>query len=537
MSNVTNLDRAAAKLAKAKKTSPPSGGTFDSDGRRVIRHDAGRLPEILDQIEDAIAAAPEHNVFRYAGRIARVYQADEPSDKAVKRPAGAIMVHPVEAPLLAELASRAALHEKYDARTGGYKTCDCPLRMAIYFLARGHYPKLPDLQGFIEAPTITAAGRIIDQPGYDAESGLFCAFTTIPGYVRPASAPTMREAEQALGKLLGLFASFPFVDDIDRAAMLAGLLTALQRRLLPSAPLLGITAPAAGTGKTQLCETLAIVITNRRASVLSLGHDDAETEKRLTGVLLAGDAVINLDNIEHPLRGDLLCQISTQTFVRLRPLGGSGMLSVPTHAVLIATGNNLSIIGDLKRRVVMIRLDAKVERPEHRSFDRDHLQTVAERRGEIITYGLTIVAAYLAAGAPPIAGLHAFGGFEAWDRLVRRPLIWLGLPDPLQTSEELRAADPDLEGMRLVYSAWHEEFSSRPVTVAEVISAASSLGQSANDELRDALHLVCSEKPTGKRLGGWLQRHRERIIDGLQLKRAGEDSHKKVARWTVVKCG
>ena len=169
----------------------------------------------------------------------------------------------------------------------------------------------------------------------------------------------------------------------------------------------------------------------------------------------------------------------------------------------------------------MIRLDAKVERPEHRSFDRDHLQTVAEQRGEIITWVLTIVAAYLAAGSPPIAGLHAFGGFETWDRLVRRPLIWLGLPDPLQTSEELRAADPDLESMRLVYSAWHDEFASRPVTVADVISAASSVGQSANDELRDALHLVCSEKPTGKRLGGWLQRHRERIIDGLQLKQAG----------------
>jgi putative DNA primase/helicase len=128
--------------------------------------------------------------------------------------------------------------------------------------------------------------------------------------------------------------------------------------------LFAITAPSPGTGKTLLCETLAIVATDRRASVMSLGHDDAEFEKRLGGVLLAGDAVISIDNIERALRGDLLCQIATQQFVRLRPLGGSGMLNVPTHALLVATGNNLAIIGDLKRRVLMVRLDAHTERPE-----------------------------------------------------------------------------------------------------------------------------------------------------------------------------
>ena len=334
-----------------------------------------------------------------------------------------------------------------------------------------------------------------------------------------------------------LFNSFPFVDPADRSAMLCALLTSIQRRLLPAAPLMAITAPTPGTGKTLLCETLAIIATARRASVLSLGHDDAESEKRLAGVLLAGDAVISVDNIERPLKGDLLCQVATQQFVRLRPLGGSGMLNVPTHSLIVATGNNLSIVGDLKRRVVMIRLDAKTERPEHRSFDHDHLATVAERRGEIITLALTIIAAYLAAGAPKIPGSHNFGGFEQWDRMVRRPLLWLDLPDPLLTSEELREQDPDLEAMRLMYTAWWQSFSDRAVTVAEVINEGQSLGQSENEELRDALQLVCAEKPNSRRLGFWLRSHRERIIDGLQLRQAGADSHAKVAKWRVIKCG
>lgn len=539
MTNITNLEQAAAELARKKKTRPTSfpDELFEASGRRIIRHNPSQLPAVLDALEMAFSEAETLHLFRYAGRLARVYQADEPIDSSIKRPAGAIMVHPVESAHLAELATRAALHEKWDSRRSDYTPIDCPRRVADAFLARGHWPSLPDLVGFIESPTIADDARIIDVPGYDEASGLFCAFTKIPGYTRPASAPTKANAEQSAQQLMALFNSFPFVDDTDRVAMLAGLLTAIQRRLLPAAPLFGITAPTPGTGKTLLCETLAIVATTRRASVLSLGHDDAETEKRLTGVLLAGDAVISIDNIERPLKGDLLCQVATQQYVRLRPLGGSGMLNVPTHSLIVATGNNLAIVGDLKRRMVMVRLDAKTERPEHRTFDKDHLENVMAKRGEIITAALTVVAAYMAAGSPTIPGLHGFGGFERWDRMVRRPLLWLGLPDPLVTSEELRAADPDMEGMRLVYSAWFEKFGTKAVTVSEVISAASSVGQSANDDLRDALQLVCAEKANARRLGGWLRSHRERIIDDMQLKQAGMDGHKKVAKWMVVQCG
>lgn len=174
---------------------------------------------------------------------------------------------------------------------------------------------------------------------------------------------------------------------------------------------------------------------------MSLGHDDAEFEKRLGGVLLAGDAVISIDNIERALRGDLLCQIATQQFVPCAPWGGSGMLNVPTHALLVATGNNLAIIGDLKRRVMMVRLDAHTERPEQRSFDRNHLDEIKAQRGAIITDAFTIVGAYLGACEPKIAGLYDYGGFEEWDRLVRCPLAWLDLPDPL-AAESLRDQDP-----------------------------------------------------------------------------------------------
>lgn len=537
MSNVTPLEKRARKLEKTvRRAAPPEG--FDPEGRRIIVHENGQLPAILDQAEIALAEAPELNLFRHAGRLARVHHSTEPVETKVRRPAGSLMIFPVEAPHLVELLGRAARHEKYDSRTGAMRPCDVPRRIADSFLARGHWPRLPDLIGFIEAPTVTLDGRLICEPGYHDETGMFNAAGDIPGFVRPLEKPSFKDARRALERLRRLFDTFPFVDEADAVAMIAGIITALERRILPAAPLFAMSAPSPGSGKTLLCESLAIIATNRRASVMSLGHDDAEFEKRLGGVLLAGDAVIAIDNIERPLRGDLICQVATQQFVRIRPLGGSGMLNVPTHALLVATGNNLAIIGDLKRRVLMVRLDAHTERPEQRSFERDHLAEMQARRGEIIHDALTIVLAYLAAGAPKIHELYGYGGFEAWDKMVRRPLVWLGCPDPLLTAEALREADPDLEAMRALFVAWREcRQITQAVTAAEVVAAAG--GSDGKDsgldlDLREALQVVCSEKINSRRLGNWLRAHRDKIVDGLQLRQAGSDGHAKVARWQVV---
>lgn len=536
------------KLASAKKPRgkkglrlvKPGEETFDPAGKRVIRHDPGRLPEILDQLGLALSESCD-NLFSYTGRLVRVYAAPETASGGVHRPRGALVLHPVDGSHLTELATAAAVHERYDARSEGYKPCDCPRRIADAYLARGNWLELKPLAGFIEAPTITLDGRLIQAPGYDTETGLFLAGAAIPGWSAPPAKPSAAKAKAALDVLLELVREFPFVGWEDRAAFVAGIITGLIRRLIPAAPMLAITAPTPGTGKTLIAETFAIVATGRRASVLSLGHDDAEAEKRLAGVLLAGDAVIALDNIERPLKGDLLCQVTTQQFVRLRPLGASGMLSIPTHALMVATGNNLSIVGDLKRRVVMIRMDSGEERPEQRTFSRDHLEDVFARRGELIRAALTVVMAYLAAGAPTIEGLHPYGGFSEWDRMVRRPLVWLGLPDPLRASESLRESDPDLEGMRLLLSAWCAAFNREPKTAAELVAAGMAGSHMTGDydhpDLRDALQLVCNEKPNPRRLGYWLRRHQDRIVDGMQVKQAGSDGHSKVARWTVLNCG
>lgn len=534
------LDKLAAKKPRRKKglhLVKTGGESFNPAGRRVIRHDPGRLPEILDQLGMALSESCD-NLFSYTGRLVRVYAAPESASGGVHRPRGALVLHPVDGSHLTELATAAAIHERYDARSAGYKPCDCPRRVADAYLARGNWPEQRPLAGFIEAPTSTLNGRLIHEPGHDSETGLFQACAAIPGWSPPPGKPNTAAAKAALKVLLELVQDFPFVADEDRAAVVAGIITGLLRRVLPAAPMLAVTAPTPGTGKTLIAETFAIIATGRRASVLSLGHDDAEAEKRMVGVLLAGDAVIALDNIERPLKGDLLCQVTTQQFARLRALGGSGMVTVPTHALIVATGNNLSIVGDLKRRVALIRMDSGQERPEQRTFSRDHLEDVFARRGELIRAALTLPLAYLAAGAPAIEGMHPLGGFEQWDRMVRRPLVWLGLPDPLKASESLREQDPDLESMRLLLGAWRDAFQDKPKTAAELVAAGMIVSDDYGyPELRDALQLVCNEKPNARRLGYWLRRHQNRIVDAMQLKQDIVVGHGGVARWVVTNCG
>lgn len=523
-------------LVKADKE---QRAAFNGDGQRVIRHNPGKLPEILDECEQALVEI-DCSLFVQSGRLVRIYPAKEGLSFGVSRPRGAITLHPVDGSHLVELLTKAAIHQRFDARADEYKPCDCPRRVADAFLARGNWPHLNQLAGFIEAPTITPDGRVIEQPGYDKETGLFAAFELNVRSTSPKARPSRADAEKAKLVLMELVDDFPVVDEEDTSAMLAGIITSLVRRIHPAAPMMAITAPTPGTGKTLIAETFAIIATGRRASVLSLGHDESEAEKRMGGVLMAGDSCILLDNIERPLKGDLLCQVCTQQFVRLRPLGASGMVSIPTHAMLVATGNNLSIVGDLKRRVVLIRMDAKTERPEQRTFPRDHLETVFERRGELIRAALEIPLAYIAAGSPAIAGLHPLGGFELWDRMVRRPLVWLGMADPLKAAEGLRQQDPDLETMRMLFEAWLVAFpTTGEATAANVVSVSlSTMGRDdpvrLHPALYDAMQMVCAEKINSRRLAYWLRSHRDRIVDGMRLEQCGMDGQK-TAKWKIVK--
>jgi putative DNA primase/helicase len=100
------------------------------------------------------------------------------------------------------------------------------------------------------------------------------------------------------------------------------------------------------------------------------------------------------------------------------------MVTVPCTALLTLNGNNLTLRGDIVRRVLVCRLDAKCERPELRQIEQDLLSDVRRERGELVRDAQTIMAAYVAAGRPK-QKLPALGGFREWRHGPRRArLVW-----------------------------------------------------------------------------------------------------------------
>ena len=191
---------------------------------------------------------------------------------------------------------------------------------------------------------------------------------------------------------------------------LSALLTILDRRSMSAAPLHAFTSPAAGTGKSLLVDVAAVLAINQPMPVISQGRTEEELEKRLGAALLAGDIAIALDNCDDPLQSTFLCQALTQQRLNIRVLGASKNVETPVNAAMYATGNNLTIVGDLTRRTIVCSLDAHCERPELRTFGGNMLETVRVDRGRLVAAALTVLRAWHVAGVHIDVALNAGPG-------------------------------------------------------------------------------------------------------------------------------
>ena len=415
---------------------------------------------------------------------------------------------------------------KWDGRARANVTVTPPGWIVRTLRQRPGRLRLPVLTGLVNAPTMRANGSILNSPGYDGATGLLYDSQGVE-FPRIADRPTRDEARAAMALLDDLISTFPFVSKIDRSVALSAILTALVRRSLPTAPMHAFTSPVAGSGKSMLVDIASIVATGHEAPVLGPGQDEGELEKRLGAVLLAGDAIVTLDNCERPLSGELLCKMLSQTRVKPRILGQSQTPELTAGAFVAATGNNLVLVGDLTRRALLCRLDPKCERPETRVFERNALALARTDRPRYVVAVLTILRAFHVAGCPTSA--NRLGSFEDWSDLIRGALLWLGYPDPVKSMEAVRKADPRRADLANVAAQWRAAIGlTERVTVADVIRAAG-----ARAELREALLAVAGERGAinNRRLGKWFAEIAGRIVDDSRFEQCGQ--RQGVALWQL----
>lgn len=221
-------------------------------GRREIVVQAGKLPEIVDQAEEALFDA-DAGVYQRGGMLVRLYRTGPVTVRGISRPDGALLVAQVDQTWLTERLTAAAVWMKFDLRSDKMKQVNCPVEIARTLLARAGSWRFEPLVGIVEAPTLRPDGSILEAPGYDDATGLFFE----PGeYVFPPipEAPSKTDAQSAVDLVGELLRGFPFVTEAHRSVAFSAILTGLVRRSLDSAPLHGFTAPVMRSGKSMLCD-------------------------------------------------------------------------------------------------------------------------------------------------------------------------------------------------------------------------------------------------------------------------------------------
>jgi hypothetical protein len=258
-----------------------------------------------------------------------------------------------------------------------------------------------------------------------------------------------------------------------------------------------------------------VIATGRLCPVITALKSVEETEKRLGAIVLSGIPMVSLDNATHDLEGEFLCQVAERPVVKVRILGYSETPDCEVHTAVYGTGNNITFKGDMVRRGLVCNLETLDERPELRRFNRNTLRQAGANRATYVAAGLTVMRAYLVAGAPEVCG--PFGSYAEWSTMVRSPLVWLGEPDPVASVDKTQAEDPELADVRELFNLCVDEF--KPDTVygtATFIEAADAAPVGFNpNPFKELLLRIAGDKDgdiSAKRLGEWLRRNSGRVV-------------------------
>jgi len=433
--------------------------------------------------------------------------------------------------------------EKWDSRKNDFSQCDCKPAIAAGVMAARASWQLPTLKGIATAPTMDpTSNRIIDQDGYDAESGLLLCLNDPSAWPGVPTRPTDAQVETAVQTLWAPYLSYPFDGAVSKGVWLGTNLTAVIRSAIATAPATAVTSPTAGTGKTGLAKCLAEIV-GETPALLPDAKDGDEIRKRLLGLLRQGKRLLIIDNVTATLDSSALCVLLTAETYQDRVLGVTEVIDVPTRTMVLITGNNVTLRGDLCRRVVTTRINPEMETPWKRKFEFDPVQYVRDHRIEMVQAALMIIRAGIQRG-PELDDRTA--SFETWSDTVRRAVVYvrdhdmLDVDDPIKSIDEAYSMDPETTKLAALLSAWHAVFPEKGVKTADLVAAASDGYEDGkgfaylNPDLHAAVEEIAVEGRSinVRRLGRWIERNRDRIIDGMSIKLAGEDHRAKL--WRII---
>lgn len=300
--------------------------------------------------------------------------------------------------------------------------------------------RFPRLDRIVTTPVFSKKGTLRVEPGYHEDSRSL--YLPPEGLVIPRveRSPAKKDVKKAKALINEMLADFVFVDDSDRAHAYALLLQPFARQIIRGhVPLFVVQAPKQGTGKTLLVQSCLAPAVGEVDS-FSEPHGDEEMEKRLTSAIKEAHPALFFDNVTRFVSYPSLATALTKSTWSGRVLGKSATVTMPINQTFVMTANNPQFSDDMRRRVVPIRLDARVEDPSQRTGFALSLPSWAlERRGELVWAACTLIAFWVAAGRPaPSADTPSLGSYGPWRRVVGGVLDHVGVEGFLRNLDAVR---------------------------------------------------------------------------------------------------
>ena len=500
-------------------------------GELPIIEISNRRHEVVSKCIEALGT--HQNVYQQHAALRRIVRIAHDEVEA-QRTEGNPVCSDIPNAVLSTMLSEVAKFVRYDDKTGELRSTSVPDSIVLAIAGEGHYPAIRVLRGIVETPHIRPDGSLVDEPGHDAVTGL--SYTPNAIFPKIPKTPTQADAREALSSLEEAWCDFPFATEADRVVPVAALLTLLARGAIDgNIPAFLFDANVRAAGKTRVVDQFALIATGRPFAKSTFPNTEEELEKKLAACALRNARIVGFDNISQgtPFGGTPLNKVLTcGGSVSFRILGKSEEPEIDWNAMVCATGNNVEIVGDLGRRVLLCRLRSPYERPELRKqveFRHPDLQEWTEReRPRLVVSGLTLLRAWWCAGCPDSVG--SIGSFESWTRIVPNALIYAGAPDVTaclaSKHDEHEDSDPDTAALRCLIEAWPQLATTDAhlgISAGDICNklANSMIGvlSPLNDSLKNALRVRPSDPIDAVRLVRFLKRIHERVVDGKKLSR------------------
>ncbi len=491
----------------------------DARHKPIIRSQRGELHRIVEAAGRELAS--EAKLYQWGGLIADIIVdpiSNDPSITVVSQPA------------LTKKLSAIIDWEKFDSRSKCWTPTDPSTRIVNLIGDAQNFNYLPVLKGIARQPYFRVQdGKLMTEPSYDTTSKIVGVFDSQAFVI---DEPTMENARLALDMIADdLLSEVHFVSDVDKAAALSAIFTAVVRPTLDYAPGFHVRAPMYGGGKSYLCSIIGQFAGPGENAKVAYPTTSEEATKVILALLLCNPAVIEFDDMDTDWKPHtVIKQIFTAETITDRILGQSKTATVSTKSLLLGSGNNVGPERDLLRRIVTIHLDPRNETPATMRYQGSPIDLLRQNREKYVSAVLTIVMAWREAGCPRENIPNIVTYDKAWSDYCRHPLIWLGLPDPATSLIEQVTNDPDGEAIGRVMLEWHALFGSKATTVRKVIEST----EHGNAELKDALFelpVVERGNISPNKLGWFLRRNANRIIDGFEFQKSRADGR---LAWCLV---